>query len=578
MHFLPNSLRRTSIATIVLCSTCSPSFPTFAQSTAQQIDDQQQRLQRERTQDQLRRAAPDTSVLTPFAADVDVGQLPRDEQPCFAIRDVTLSGERAAEFQWALPAADLNGEQADPVSAHCVGAKGINTILGRVQNAIIARGFATTRVVAQPQDVSKGTLALTLVPGVIHAIKVQAEPQRAINGDQALALSPNALLNTRDIDQSLENLKRIPGADANIDIVPATGAGPGQSDLNIRYQQDKFWRISLGLDNGGSESTGPYQGSMTLSADNWLGLQELLYVTLNHSLGGDSPGPGNTRGNTVYFSMPWSYNVVSLSASHSSYSQTVAGLTTDIVYSGKSSNADLKLSRMVYRNQNAKTKLSLGAFARDANSYIDGLEVEVQRKATGGWQLGIDHESALEGGKWAAGLNYKRGTGAFGSLRDAGELFGETNSRFRLLTANASIEKKFNNGGKQWQVSSHWHAQTHGTRLTTSDWFSIGGRYSVRGFDGRQALSAEAGWTLRNELGVDLVPQAAQAYFALDLGSVHGPSAALLTGRSLAGAALGLRGQQGAWSYDISVAAPIAHPEGFRSSSPTYAFNLNVAF
>ncbi|WP_412071644.1 POTRA domain-containing protein [Pseudomonas fluorescens] len=40
-----------------------------------------------------------------------------------------------------------------------------------IQNAIIERGFVTTRVLAPPQDLNSGVLQLTLIPGRIHSIR-----------------------------------------------------------------------------------------------------------------------------------------------------------------------------------------------------------------------------------------------------------------------------------------------------------------------------------------------------------------------------------------------------------------------
>ena len=37
-----------------------------------------------------------------------------------------------------------------------------------------------------------------------------------------------------------------------------------------------------------------------------------------------------------------------------------------------------------------------------------------------------------------------------------------------------------------------------------SDYFTIGNRYAVRGFDGQMTLAAEDGWSLRNDLSLNL--------------------------------------------------------------------------
>jgi hemolysin activation/secretion protein len=64
----------------------------------------------------------------------------------------------------------------------------------------------------------------------------------------------------------------------------------------------------------------------------------------------------------------------------------------------------------------------------------------------------------------------------------------------------------------------------------------------------------------------------------LDMGRVFGPSDIALTGRNLAGLAVGLRGRTGAVNFDVSWAKPLLAPAGFKTkanviyASVTYAF------
>jgi hemolysin activation/secretion protein len=100
-----------------------------------------------------------------------MAKLPTGETPCFEIRRISLEGEQSTPFQWALEAVD-GPDHADPALGHCLGALGINAVMTRVQNAIIARGWATARVLAPPQDLALGSLHLSLLPGRIHAIRL----------------------------------------------------------------------------------------------------------------------------------------------------------------------------------------------------------------------------------------------------------------------------------------------------------------------------------------------------------------------------------------------------------------------
>ncbi len=51
-----------------------------------------------------------------------------------------------------------------------------------------------------------------------------------------------------------------------MEIVP--GDNPGESDIVITRKQEKMWRLGLSLDDSGTETTGRYQGGVTLSLDN----------------------------------------------------------------------------------------------------------------------------------------------------------------------------------------------------------------------------------------------------------------------------------------------------------------------
>jgi hemolysin activation/secretion protein len=296
-----------------LASTPQP----FVEQQRQQERERALREQNERTVDQRPQAAPP----------VPVQRIPESESPCFRIDRVLLVGEQAEAFQWAV--SDLSGSEGnDSPVGRCLGTAAVNVVLARAQQAVIARGFVTTRVLAAPQDLSTGTLTLSLVPGRIAAIRTTADSSTTLLGRSALLATaiparPGDLLNLRDIEQGLENLKRAPTAEADIQIEPSTAsnAKPGDSDLVVKYVQSKKWRIALSLDDSGTEATGRYQAGATLSLDNPFGLNDLFYVSANHNINnhvfGD-PAKG-TEGQTVHYSLPYGYWLLGFTASNSQY-------------------------------------------------------------------------------------------------------------------------------------------------------------------------------------------------------------------------------------------------------------------
>jgi hemolysin activation/secretion protein len=569
-----------SLASAQLASTPQP----FVEQQRQQERERALREQNERTVDQRLQAAPPAPVA----------RIPETEAPCFRINRVLLVGEQAEAFQWAV--SDLSGPDGnDSPLGRCLGTAGVNVVLARAQQAVIARGFVTTRVLAAPQDLSTGTLTLSLVPGRIAAIRLTPDSSSTLLGSGALlgsAIPARAgdLLNLRDIEQGLENLKRAPTAEADIQIEPSTApdARPGDSDLVVKYVQAKKWRTTLSLDDSGTEATGRYQAGVTVSIDNPLGLNDLFYVSANHNLNGhvfSDPAKG-TEGQTVHYSLPYGYWMLGFTASNSQYHQSVEGFNGPITYAGKSNNAEVKLSRLVYRDQRRKTTLALKGFRRESRSLIEDTEVPVQHQVVGGWELGLSHKEFIGEATLEGTLAYKHGTGGFGARTSPQEIYHRNNpaeplegtSRMKLYTAEVSLNAPFKLGAQKLRYSGLIRAQWNRTPLMSQDRFAIGGRYTVRGFDGETSLMGERGWLIRNDIGWAMGQSWAELYVGADYGHVGGRSTADLLGRNLAGAVLGVRGQWSKLNYDLFMGAPISKPEGYRTAKTTFGFNLNASF
>lgn len=544
--------------------------PSAANLEAQELLRQQER---ERVLRQQQEHTPD--VRLPRPAEAEAVRLPADESPCFPIGRIELQGDLAERFQWAVAAAN---PEDDPALGRCLGAEGINLVMKRIQNAIVGQGFVTTRVLAQPQDLRTGTLVLTVVPGRVRAARLAEGAESRAGLWNGLPARSGDLLNLRDIEQGLENFKRVPTAEADIQIVPADGdtAQPGESDLQITYRQAFPFRLSLTADDAGSRATGKYQGSTTVSYDNWWTLNDLFYFTVSQSITPADPGNKGTLGYTGHYSIPYGYWLLGFTAGHNRYHQAVAGANQTYVYSGESDNAEVKLSRLVYRDAVRKTTLWVSGWTRGSKNYIDDTEVLVQRRRMAGWAAGMGHREFLGAATLDANLNYKRGTGADGSLKAPEENFGEGTSRPRLVTADLQLNWPFALEGQSFRYLGVWRGQWNDTPLVPQDRFSIGGRYTVRGFDGETTLSAERGWLVRNDLAIVL--QGQELYLGADYGEVNGPSAGKLAGKYLGGAVIGLRGSVAGVGYDLFVGQPTKRPEHFKAPPNAAGFSLSMQF
>jgi hemolysin activation/secretion protein len=547
------------------------------QSSAQELNRQQER---ERLLRQQQEQTP--TVRLPGRQTEDAsGRLPAGETPCFEIRHIVLNGEAAEQFQWALAAANqTNDGMPDAATGRCMGTSSISLVMKRVQNAIIQRGFVTTRVLAQPQDLNSGTLALTLIPGRIHNIRFTEDTNPRATQWNAVPVHRGDLLNLRDIEQGLENFKRVPTAEADIQITPAQGddVKPGDSDLVIAWKQALPFRLSVAADNSGTKGTGKYQGNVTFSYDHVLTLNDLFYISLNHDLGGSDAGARGTQGRTIHYSLPFGYWLLGFTNSVYNYHQEVAGSSQNYIYSGDSLVNELRLSRVVYRDATRKTSLFVSEWHRAYNNFINDTEINVQRRRMSGWDAGIEHHEYIGNAVLDLSADYRHGTGAFSSLPAPEEATGEGTSRPSIVHAGVQLNLPFALASQRWRYVGSFRRQWARTALVPQDRFSIGGVYTVRGFDGENVLTADSGWLMRNDLGLALGASGQEVYLGIDYGQVTGPHSQDLIGTRLCGAVLGLRGFTKGMSYDMFWGLPLSKPTGFQTASSTVGLSVNWSF
>ena len=581
------------LTTLAVLSAFSPTL-LAAPVTDATIQQQQDILQQQREQQLREQMQPERDVRLPNPQTIDTllpsSDLPTDDGICFPIQQVNLVGDEVATFRFALKRA-LKQSQFE--SGKCLNAQDINRIMSLTQNQIIGKGYTTTRVLAAPQNLQSGVLELTILAGYIKDFKVNQSDNQRTNAGRIAAFqnefptNRKKLLNLRDLEQGLENLKRLPTAEADIKITPS--AQPNESYVEIDWQQRLVpYRFTVGVDDSGSQSTGKLQGNVTLSADNPLGLSDMAYISVGRALGDvpdatDSSGrqiKGRTNNYALHYSVPVGNWLWSMNHSRYKYHQAVAGYQENYDYNGKSINSDIGFNRLIYRDAKRKTHLGAKLWQRETRSYIDDAEIDVQRRKTAGWGIDLSHKEYLDDATLSLRLGYKRGTGMNNALPAPEEAFNEGTSRMKIITADANLNLPFAIKKFAFSYDTSVHAQWNKTPLTPQDKIAIGGRYTVRGFDGEMSLSAERGWYWRNELAWQYRPNH-QLYIGADVGHVSGQSAQYLLGQTLAGGAIGLRGQVkagGNLNYDVFASKAFKKPDFFQTKRVVTGFNLSYSF
>lgn len=522
-----------------------------------------QQEQQRALQERLTPEAPDVR-LSPPSSGLGRINFPQ-ETPCFNISQVQLSGTGALPH-W-LPLQHLS----DQAIGQCLGGKGINLLMSTLQNRLVDHGYITSRVLAPSQDLNSGELKLVVVPGMTRHVKLTPDSGHYVTLYSAFPAHEGQLLDLRDIEQGLENLQRLPTVQANMEIVP--GEQPGESDILLNWQQQRMWRLGASLDDSGTRSTGRYQGGATLSLDNPFSLSDLFYISGSSSLQRkNGKGSDNVTG---HYSVPFGYWLLGLTANSYDYRQTVAGTNGDYVYSGKSENIDVQVSRVLHRNGSQKTTLTYDVLARESRNYLEDTEIEVQRRRTSAWRVGLQHRHYISQATLDAGVSYQRGTRWFGAMPAPEEYTGDATALSKIVQLNAQLDIPFALVNQKFRYNVQYQRQYSNTPLTSQEQFAIGNRWTVRGFDGERTLNADRGWFVRNDIAWATPLPSQELYLGVDYGEVGGNGTQYLVGTHLAGGAIGLRGRAFNIGYDLFAATPLSKPDGFSTDPVSLGFNLN---
>ncbi|MGU7776362.1 ShlB/FhaC/HecB family hemolysin secretion/activation protein [Burkholderia sp. MR1-5-21] len=508
------------------------------------------------------------------------------EQPCFRIDRYTL------DVPDSLPAATKSlGASALPMdrfafarewlghyAGQCVGKQGIDVLVKGLSQVILSRGYVTTRVLVPEQDLSSGVLKLTLIPGVIRRVSFSDEKLRG-TWKTAFPAGNGDLLNLRDLEQGLEQMKRVSSQDVSMQIVPADM--PGESDVVLDVKRAKPWTVVASIDNSGTRATGRLQGNLSLGIDNPLGLNDIFNIGVSQDLEFGDKRLGS-HGWNGFYSVPWGYWTATLSAYTNTYYQQIAGVNQTFVASGNSKTVDFKMNRELLRSQNDVFGAQFRLSRRFGQSFIENTEIPQQRRNNTFVEIGLTDRHYFGGAQFDGTLAYRQGVGAFGARDDVLAAEGGPTYRYKMAVLDANLSVPFAIAKQPFRYVGTFHSQYTGNTLYYIDDLTIGSRYTVRGFDGETMLAAARGFYWRNELQMPIGQTGQAIYAGLDYGRVWGAQPVALVGTQLAGAVIGVKGgvgtRFGSYAYDLFAGTPVYKPSGFQTVRVTFGFQLTAQF
>lgn len=585
----PTKIRR------LLCAVALSSPPLLPFAGAQTLppavdaaasNARQQQLLEQQRQAQERAAVIDAPGVRSELPDAREFPAIPEESPCFRIEVFAL--EVPSILSEAAQIAGASSLDLDPFAfaqrwldhyrGRCIGSRGVSAVTTGLTQAILAKGYVTTRVLVPEQDLSSGTLKLSLVPGLIREIRF-SDPSQYGSWRSAFPTGAGKLLELRDLEQGLEQMKRLASQDVTMQIVPTDV--PGESDVLIEVDRAKRWTVVTSVDNSGSRATGKLMGNVALGVDNPLGLNDILNVGATRDLAFADKRFGSSGWNAFY-SIPWGYWTASISAYTNRYNQQIAGINETFTTRGESQNLDVKLSRVLHRSQQSVLSAHVRLSRRFGRSFIEDTEIDQQYRNHTFIEFGLSNRRYIGAGQFDGSLTYRQGVPGLGAAADNASPGGPT-YRFGMTVLDANFLVPL--GQLPLRFMTTFRGQFTRDTLYYIDSLSIGSRYTVRGFDGESSLAAERGFYWRNELQWTMRSGGAfdvSLFAGADYGRVSGPNARYLAGTQLAGAVVGVRTNTrlpfGFVASELFAGKPIVKPTSFQTARTTVGFSLTAQY
>lgn len=500
---------------------------------------QQQRLQ----QDQQQRDA----LTQAHQVELQKTESAPASGPCFEINQISLQ-------QASLITPDTQKKLVAPYINQCLSLDRINQLVRAISEWYVQRGYITSRAFLTEQNLSHGTLNITVLEGKLEAIHLQGASARQLN--MAFPTRAGRILNLRDIEQGMEQINRLRTTPVQIEIIPSTQ--PGYSIVNLTSTPEFPLILGLNMDNSGQRSTGIGQLSGSLVGNDLLGVADRWFVS-----GGRSSAFSDWRDAQNFqagVSVPYGYGLLDYSYSWSNYHSRFNANSFDWYSNGDNIANRLSGSWVLFRNGEIKTGVQLGLNHYVSHNWLNETLLQSSSRKLTSLQIGFNHTQKFAGGVATLNPMLSRGMPWFDAESDKGKSDDFPKAEFRKWSVSSSYQRPVTQ--KMWWLSS-FYAQWSPDRLYGSERLTIGGENSVRGYK-EQYLSGDVGGYLRNELNYSLFTLPAigevSTTLALDGGWLQSDKQDRYAAGTLWGSSLGLGTRNAHVSTQLSLGIPVSYP------------------
>ncbi|SHJ59896.1 ShlB/FhaC/HecB family hemolysin secretion/activation protein [Halodesulfovibrio aestuarii] len=521
----------------------------------QQQEEQRRKELQKKHKEQYEKSLGDEEYLLPKSPEE------ADQKICVSIKTISLTG-------CTLLDEDEYSEIIARYSSKCLRLADIKELIRELTNLYIAKGYITSRIFVPQQDMGSGVLKLVVVEGEVTSFKFNPPAE---NGERQLYCAFPDLngrkLNIRDIEQGLDQLNKLPSNNAKIRLEP--GEKVGTTCVVIDNQPTRTWRPAFGVDNSGQELTGTTQFLSSFEKDNLFDLNDLLSI----SFSGDAENLFNYEGLRSYslqsfYTMGYGYWSFSGTFGVFKYNSLIGDGNMQLRNTGETLTGGASLERVVYRSANSKFTLGTSFLSRCIRTYLDDTKLLASSYQLTDLSMYGSGVVRVLGTAISIRGEYTKGLPIFGVQPTDSEFsLASPQTTFDKATLNLSVMRPFTIYSNQFVFSSIFSTQWSPDTLYSAEQFSIGSRYTVRGFHEDNIYGSTGGY-VRNDLAL-IIPmedmwglaKSIEIFAGYDAGCVLEDQHDAYNGGTLQGAVLGIRTGGGRLAAEIVFAKPLDAPD-----------------
>jgi hemolysin activation/secretion protein len=474
-----------------------------------------------------------------------------DARPLFVLRHVAIAGAVAIPLERLATA-------YQPYIGKKVSQADLAAIASAISDAYRAAGFHLSRAIVPPQDIKGGALRIQVIEGSITDVTLKGDGAEQFGVrtmlEAVLAEQPSRLAT---LERKLMLVNGRPGVQIEDTAIDEIGTASGRFRLILTV---KTWHVftSVGIDNLGSSSVGPWQSYGTAAFNSYLAPGDSLVLNLS-----TTPGdPRQLRFGRLSYEVPVGTDGARVGAS-GYYSEVWPGDWRRL-FSDNIKTESFEVRSSIVPLQSQKSTLTLTAAAGFTNVTENDVfgSIYADRIRTASLTSDYRLQDSFGGTNYLT-VNYRQGLDILGASHRGDDFLSRDGASGKFSALNFWFTR-YQTLTDAWSLKLAGAGQAASGPLFTSQQFYLGGIAFGRGY-GSAEISGDNGLAGSAELRFDQKTslqylRGYQLYSFVDSGVAWNDGYRPSDGLSLTSAGVGVRfflldGLQA----DIGVAAPLTY-------------------